>query len=956
MDARLKKLNVATLRTVAKSVGVKPIPSKKADIIAAIAKFPDKKIQSAIAASESTEAPKKKKAIPGCGGRGVTKESLLAYLREQDAVSEYSGNGMFLSMAALRKICRELYEEKEREIQEEKEEVFKDMNEYQKLIKEEDPSLFAAVKDIISFVPDPRALLTQRVIRVDWVPWKSLYEEINALFDVIGEGGRSPELAVVLDYVQNEAQTETFGIKPEDKPDKKIVQYFEELFPVLTYVYAHKDLRFRWLLAEYGIERPFSLARLVTEPRARIPYLLRPSDYYSVYSSGWEIPADLSRLVRLVHKLSIFLYNDEEHLIDVIANNKKMLEEYLNNVQKDTDPEWVDVAVYIARHLRSREAIYEVAQKVLELDLTIPEELREIAEQRPVPKTIEDVRTLSDVNYAILAGIPEKVEHLVDAYIARGKAYDLVDIFSAALRANSRPLVTKILSSGILHRKSVYLRALTSSLENNLKILKVSGFDAEKDIGTIVLYVAQQVDIPYRSNQLDHLEELLRKYVDPTNPPNEIAEVFRLAERDIARMTRVETQGRYSGPPPGWGSESQIKFLKLMVEYGARTDEQYLGYIKRALRDPNMQPFVRFLLDRGVRIPIDSLGKTSDIAYALERVHYSQEERLDLLLTADWWKNEQWVIEEIETNPLVTDEVASRLLRESRYLNHALLETIAKKNPRLTDEDITEYIKKHSFNSLAMLFSVFNLYGRKFKLEPPVDGESSGTALTWVLTQEQQRTDYQAGVKFINFLNSLLEEGTKPDRLTLFLFLRYVQLNNERQPYKPRKKKDIERVFNNRSDLEIQQQKFLEKLLQAGSDPNEIVEGETPLVTLLSASLSKPTLQSASIGLAPVQQIALLDTLIKGGAEVNNNKGKTTALIAAVRKRNTVAVQALIDHGADLEAVDKSGKKAIVYAINKKNKKNKEIVELLKKAGASLKSYTHKKTVIDPQALMRAWM
>ena len=61
------------------------------------------------------------------------------------------------------------------------------------------------------------------------------------------------------------------------------------------------------------------------------------------------------------------------------------------------------------------------------------------------------------------------------------------------------------------------------------------------------------------------------------------------------------------------------------------------------------------------------------------------------------------------------------------------------------------------------------------------------------------------------------------------------------------------------------------------------------------------------------------------------NNEKKTALVKAVEKGHTEAVQTLIEKGADLNAADNNGKTALNLA---EDQRRTEMVELLKRRGA----------------------
>lgn len=951
MSTLLESKNVKQLREIAKRLQIKPLPSRKTDIIDAILVFPEDEVRDAIERPWVPAAPTEEPTIPiECKG---TKKSLLAYLRAQNALTEYRDEGADLSLLELQKVCIEYHAMPK--IEEEK-----ITNEYRLLIQELDPDLFAVVKDFLSFIPDPRALLSTerpdsiRLLsaevlspdkRVLWNPWRELYEEINGLFDVIGTPdtpGARPEFAAVLDYIQ----TDTFF-----QPPQIVLQAFDALFPILSYVYAHKDKRFRWLLAEKDIEGPFMLSKLIpdTHRQARIPYLIHhpPSAVVRRWGKKRAYENEITHLL-YTSRVAIFFHNDKEVLDKFLEIATDTLQSYLKYRQwAGKTSEWVKIAVYILRQSPTYKGVHDTAIAILKANLPIPDELRATAEQLPVPKQFTN---LEDITYAVLTGLARKVMHLVrDAVLSAGHN-TLRALLRFSFQVGSEEVVRNIIQSGRLREEEVYIEALvapsfpsSTSIDEKIALLEGNGLSVRKDIGKIVLAVAQRK----YGGDLDALEELLKKYVDPANPPLEIAEVFRIARTDINNMTYVE-----SSPPVGWRPEKHNRFLILMLEYGARTDEEYLKGIEESIVGPKMRPFLLALLDHHVHVPVELLSRTTDIGYALERVAYSDEERLELLYFYKGLEDDDWMIKEIENNPLLTPDVAIAFLKSSHRLSRGVAEAIAKRQPHLTEKDIIFLFRERDrLKMLSDVFAVFNLYNRRFTLELPGGNMQKGTMLSRALQEYPfDPYNYSTNLQFVRFLRDLLMKGTKPDKFTLFFFFKYVERKLIRTDRKLKQKADILAVFNTLSELETEQVELLRDILRAGADPNDVVANKTPLLLLLSAKLSKPTLTGATTGLVPAQQVALLRELIAGGADVNSKEGGTTPLITAVRRGNTEAVRLLIDQGANTEMLDKAGNKAIVHAMQKKNK---EMVELLENKGASLESYKFKGKVIYPRDLMK---
>jgi ankyrin repeat protein len=106
--------------------------------------------------------------------------------------------------------------------------------------------------------------------------------------------------------------------------------------------------------------------------------------------------------------------------------------------------------------------------------------------------------------------------------------------------------------------------------------------------------------------------------------------------------------------------------------------------------------------------------------------------------------------------------------------------------------------------------------------------------------------------------------------------------------------------------------------------------GGAPVEVRDAWTYSTPLILAASVGNEHAGGV--IQALLKHGADINARNGNgSTALIEAAERRHPELVRILIDQGADLNAVSAHGHTALFLA---ERHKDKAIVDMLKAAGA----------------------
>lgn len=143
-------------------------------------------------------------------------------------------------------------------------------------------------------------------------------------------------------------------------------------------------------------------------------------------------------------------------------------------------------------------------------------------------------------------------------------------------------------------------------------------------------------------------------------------------------------------------------------------------------------------------------------------------------------------------------------------------------------------------------------------------------------------------------------------------------------------------------------------LLEAGADPNaKDAEGQTALMWASNATAKLLLAAGADVNakdndgrtalIRAIRQVekkgpALAETLIKAGADVNSrDKFGLTPLMYAADRGDVEIVKLLLQAGADAKAEDKNGRSVLQLVTGRKqlSRQHKQIIELLKKAGAA---------------------
>ncbi len=971
------KKTVKDLRVLAKTLGIKPIPRLKKDLISAVvtAEGSNGVEGSKVMKKDATDVPPVIGEVIKCSGAGVTKRKLRESLSEAGLLAAHRSDGLFLSFSELQKICMghrsdKLEGPKESQLPEIDEEKILAENKFALIIKEQDPDLYEAVKNVATFIPNPRRTLTDAKgsvsLDVEWKPWMTLYDEINDLFAVTDEStGSRMELKEILDFLQD---------SDAKYPEKATVRSFTALFPVLSYVYAHSNVEFRWLLAFADVDTPFLLSNLVPDDQkhARIPYLLRPVKAMSTSFYGAKLrdiendnPNDMARLIKYAHRIHIFKHGgDSVYLESYIAKNaalfktkrhlgvKSIFLEYLRTITPETHTEWMDVALYTLSSLvPTYEYLYKLALTIRKNGFRLTDTVRDLVDRVPQPTALSVVESRYEESkalfgYAILLDRPEVIRKVVQAALAtRSPHHPLFSIFRDALMAHSYDIVGDIIKSGLVDREDMYVAILQTLDDENLEIIKEKGFDVDIEDAVRSTILSQGA-----KETIDGLVKLFKKMVDPKDPPEIIYDSLITFGGDIARVRVLyDRDGNV-----GWEDGGKGRFVSLMVEYGANVDEESLEAIKLSLVTPSMMPVIEMLIDRGVNVPLKFFVDPSSLIYATKHIKFTPDERITLLTSFHSHRRSddeliEWVRNEVENNPLMTPEVLGAALSANNFgkmMNSTLSSIFFAAGPVISNDAITDLITQGDYYPLGKLFKEYDL--TSYRMERPafnVFVPSSKRMLMMddfpeqlsILSAVAVGSDRRFGKKkdfnnqkLLMHLTSLMGTGYKPQSGFLFYLFRAYTF--------------MPRSYDS-NNFRTSREQVLREALAAGADPNELLNHTSPLQFLVSLA-SRP--ERGNKGILKFKHLLFVDLLLEFGADINSVEGGSTALIEAVKAiqwGNLFLLERLIEAGADLELVDNKGKKALSYA---DNQGEKGAVALLIKSGASKKPYKYENVTFNP--------
>lgn len=243
----LQRKKVVELRKEASSLGVKPLPSKKLDLINSILKAKGLK-----PTSKKEKAEKKDDPI-----RNYTMKQL------RDICMQYKYRLSFDCGGGVTK--KSLYEGLARAGLLEGVVVPEPANKFAEEIRKRDPDFYERISTIVPKLPDTRKLFSVRQEResgdAPWLPWLEVHREYNVLM-LAHETGSPPEIARVFDFLTTEEENDAGII--ED------IRRFAEKLPLLSYIYALLSMDFLTLCTQGGIDRPFEISEAISSPSKKI--------------------------------------------------------------------------------------------------------------------------------------------------------------------------------------------------------------------------------------------------------------------------------------------------------------------------------------------------------------------------------------------------------------------------------------------------------------------------------------------------------------------------------------------------------------------------------------------------------------------------------------------------------------------------------------------------------------
>jgi len=269
---------VKELRAQAKDLGISPLPTRKADLVAAIrakggiveedvsSSTPQPSELATYTMKELRRLCKKHTHeinVP-CGGKGATKRAIF---------DELARIGVLEGVAKRKPGA----------------------GDYARLLREADPELYAVAKETVPLLPNPRHVFALRGEVEDSNaprnPWLDFYREQTALMAGI-ESGADPQWGRVLDFVQTGAVASPETLNEDTRS-------FVDAFPLISFVYARENADFLSLLTQVGATKPFEISRQISDPGLRIKALTPTKRGGPVLESNYgEINADA-----LLHQL-----------------------------------------------------------------------------------------------------------------------------------------------------------------------------------------------------------------------------------------------------------------------------------------------------------------------------------------------------------------------------------------------------------------------------------------------------------------------------------------------------------------------------------------------------------------------------------------------------------------------------------------------------------------------------